>query len=108
VWHLFGKGLGFEVASEVSDSLLRLRLEGAYRPHIDILWSIRLDTRKRKAIAWLLGRDVADVTHVSVVGIEVEGTDPSTRTMAADVANLAALGAPLGLLMTARYSMMLT
>lgn len=93
-----GKALGFVVTREVSDSLLCLWLDEAYRPRIDLMWSLALDGRKRQALAWVLERKLADVTHLPVVGIEVEGTAPTTKTMAADVANLAALGVPLGLL----------
>lgn len=37
-----GRGLGLYADGEVSDSLLRVRLsdDAAYRPRIDILWSI--------------------------------------------------------------------
>jgi hypothetical protein len=93
-----GKALGFVVTREVSDSLLRLRLDGTYRPRIDLLWSLALDDQKRQALAWVLERELTDVTHLPVVGVEVEGTTPTTKTMGADVANLAALGVPLGLL----------
>lgn len=95
-----GRDLGFVVEREVGDSLLRLRWDTGYvyRPRIDLMWSIPLDDPKRKALAWALGRDISGITHLPVVGIEVEGSQPSTRTMASDVANLAALGAPLGLL----------
>jgi hypothetical protein len=93
-----GEALGFVVTREVSDSLLRLRLDQAYRPHIDLLWSVPLDAEMCQSIAWVLERELCDVTHLPVVGIEVEGTTPTTKTMGADVANLAALGVPLGLL----------
>lgn len=94
-----GESLGFTVTTEVSDSLLRLRLgEEAYRPHVDLLWSIPLATQERAAIAWALERDQVDVTHLPVVGIEVESTKPTTKTWVADATNLAALGVPLGLL----------
>jgi hypothetical protein len=95
-----GNALGFVVTREVDDSLLRLRLDldKAYRPRIDLLWSVPLDPPKCRAIAWALERKLEDVTHLPVVGIEVEGSDPTTKTMGADVANLAALGVPLGLL----------
>src|SRR5262245_46011157 len=94
-----GEVLGFVVTREVSDSLLRLRLDESYRPRIDLLWSVPLDAEKCKAVAWVLERELADVTHLPVVGIEVEGTTPTTKIMGADVANLAALGVPLGLLL---------
>jgi hypothetical protein len=41
-----GKGLGFVVTREVSDSLLRLWLDDTYRPRIDLLWSLALDDQK--------------------------------------------------------------
>jgi hypothetical protein len=94
-----GESLGFTVTTEVSDSLLRLRLgEEAYRPRVDLLWSIPLSKRAGAAIAWALERDQVDVTHLPVVGIEVEATKPTTKTWVADATNLAALGVPLGLL----------
>jgi hypothetical protein len=93
-----GEALGFTVSREVSGSLLGLRFEKGYQPRIDLMWSLPLDSRKRKAISWALGLDAAHVTHLPIVGIEIEGTTPTTKTMASDVANLAALGAPLGLL----------
>jgi hypothetical protein len=93
-----GKDLGFVVTREVSDSLLRLRLDDTYKPRIDLLWSLVLDDQKRQALAWVMERELTDVTHLPVVGVEVEGTTPTTKTMGADVANLAALGVPLGLL----------
>jgi hypothetical protein len=95
---LLGRNLGFAPTQEVADSILKLRLDRAYQPRIDLMWSLPLDEAKRKALAWALGRDTSDITHLPVVGIEVEGTTPTTKTMAADAANLAALGAPLGLL----------
>jgi len=93
-----GRALGFEARREVSDSLLRLRLDDAYQPRIDMLWSLPLDGPKREAIGWALGQQLHEGSHLPIVGIEVEGTTPSTKTMAADVANLAAAGVPLGLL----------
>jgi hypothetical protein len=93
-----GHALGFDVSREVSDSLLRLRLDKCYRPRIDLLWSLPLDTEKCKTLAWALDRKLNDGAHLPVVGIEVEGTTPSTKTMEADTTNLAALGMPLGLL----------
>jgi hypothetical protein len=91
-----GTKLGFTVEREVSNSLLALR--GGYAPRIDLMWSLPIDAPKRQAIAAVLGRDNGEITHLPVVGIEVEGTDPTTKTMMSDVANIRALGAPLGLL----------
>lgn len=96
-----GKLLGFRAEREVSTSLLSLRLDDAYHPRIDLLWSLPLSVEQRRAIAWALGVDDAAterIKHLPVVGLEIEGTQPSTKTLEADIANLAALGAPLGLL----------
>lgn len=35
-----------------------------------------------------------------LVGIEVEATDPTTKTLESDFANIAALGPPLGLIVS--------
>ena len=96
-----GKLLGFRAEQEVSTSLLSLRLYDAYHPRIDLLWSLPLSVAQRRAIAWALGVDDAAterIKHLPVVGLEIEGTQPTTKTLEADIANLAALGAPLGLL----------
>ena len=93
-----GKKLGFVVQEEVSTSLLSLRLLEAYSPRIDLMWSLPIDELKRKAIAEVTGENVANVTHLPIVGIEVEGTTPSTKIMMSDIANLRTLGTPLGLL----------
>lgn len=93
-----GKALGFETRREVADSLLALRLDSSYRPRIDLMWSLPLRQRQARAIGWALGADFKKITHLPVVGIEVEGSAPTTKTMEADVANLMALGVPLGLL----------
>lgn len=93
-----GKALGFETRREVADSLLSLRLDSSYRPRIDLMWSLPLRRRQAKAIAWALDAKAETITHLPVVGIEIEGSAPTTKTLEADVANLMTLGAPLGLL----------
>ncbi|MBI3272517.1 MAG: hypothetical protein HYZ53_26235 [Planctomycetes bacterium] len=93
-----GESLGLVTTREVSESLFRLRLDSVYQPRIDLLWSVALDRPKREALAWALGADTSGITHLPIVGVEVEGTQPTTKTMASDLANLTALGAQLGLL----------
>jgi hypothetical protein len=93
-----GEALGFVSSREVSKSVLSLRLNAAYRPHIDLMWSLPLNLEQRQAIGWAIGLSADELTHLPVVGMEVEGTTPTTKTLQADVANLLALGAPLGLL----------
>src|SRR3954470_23762375 len=93
-----GRLMGFSARREVSDSLLRVRLDDAYQPRVDLLWSLPLSEPQTRAIAWAIERETRDVTHLPVVGVELEGSMPSTKTLAANVANLTALGAPFGLL----------
>ncbi len=93
-----GRALQFQARREVSDSVLALRLDGAYAPRVDLLWSLDLSPKQAEAIAAVTGHDSGRLTHLPVVGIEVEGTTPTTKTIAADVANIAALGTKLGLL----------
>lgn len=95
-----GRTLGFSPEREVDNSLLRVRLEKekAYRPRIDLLWSLHLPRRQQLAISWAIGEYAHEVSHLPIVGIEVEGTTPTCKVMSADIANLCALGAPLGLL----------
>jgi len=93
-----GERLGFIATREVSNSVLSLRLDGAYIPRVDVLWSIPLTTAQAKAVAAVTGEPAERLQHLPIVGIEIEGTTPTTKTMAADVANIAALGTRLGLL----------
>lgn len=85
-----GRMLHFEARREVSDSVLALRLDQAYTPRVDLLWSIRLSSAQAQAIGSVAGYDPTHLQHLPIVGIEVEGTTPTTKTMAADVANIAA------------------
>ncbi|MDI3291882.1 hypothetical protein [Polyangium sp. 15x6] len=102
--HQLGLALGFDVRREVSDSVLALRLDGAYTPRVDLLWSVGLSDGQANAIGEVTGHEPERLLHLPVVGIEVEGTTPSTKTMAANVANIAALGTKLGLLIVSEES----
>ena len=93
-----GERMGFVAQREVHDSLLALRVGDAYQPRIDLMWSLPLSSAQRGAIAKVTGDSLDRVVHLPVVGIEVEGSGPTTKTLMADIANLRALGAPLGLL----------
>src|SRR5437868_2733602 len=90
-----GTVLGFEARREVANSVLALRLDGAYHPVVDLMWSRPLTTAQAAAIALVTGVRAPDLSHLPLVGIEVEGTTPSTKTMASDLANIAALGTRL-------------
>lgn len=93
-----GRKLGFEPTREVSGSVLSLRLDAAYLPRADVLWSLRLAESQARALAAVTGGNAEQLRDLPIVGIEIEGTTPTTKTMAADVANIAALGTRLGLL----------
>lgn len=93
-----GTALGFQPAREVSDSVLSLRLEEALRPRVDLMWSLPLTPAQSGLLGGVLDVAPKRVAHLPVVGIEVEGTGPSTKTLTADVINILALGTRLGLL----------
>jgi len=92
-----GPRLGLKSEREVSGSLLSLRLDRAYQPRVDLMWSLPLSSAQVGALSHVLGEPIS-VSSLPLVGIEVEGTTPSTKTLASDVANIAALGTRLGLL----------
>ena len=98
-----GRKLGFEPTREVGGSVLSLRLDDAYLPHADVMWSLRLTARQAGALAAVTGANADQLRDLPIVGIEIEGTTPTTKTMAADVANIAALGTRLGLLVVSEH-----
>lgn len=85
--------------TEVSKSVLSLRFAEArlHEPRVDILWSQRLKAIQSQTISGIIGVDENELLHLPVVGIEIEATDPTTKTLETDIANLASLGPPLGL-----------
>jgi hypothetical protein len=93
-----GRRLGFEVREEVSNSVLALRLDKAYQPRVDLMWSLDLRPAQSQALSKILDQDASGLINVPLVGIEIEGTAPTTKTLLADVANIAALGVRLGFL----------
>ena len=93
-----GRSLGFEPTREVSGTVLSLRLDDAYLPCADVLWSVRLTETQATALAKVTQASADSLRFLPIVGIEIEGTTPTTKTMQADVANIAALGTRLGLL----------
>jgi hypothetical protein len=96
-----GDKLGFIVEGEVSDSILRYRINEGYRPRIDIIWSLKLSRFQQKAIAWALGAEKLDTLLLPIVGIEIERSSPTTKTRQADLANLLSIGMPFGIIATA-------
>jgi hypothetical protein len=65
---------------------------------VDLLWSLELMRSQAAATAAVTGETAQALRHLPIGGIEVEGTSPTTQTMAADVANIGALGVRLGFL----------
>lgn len=93
-----GEGLGLKAFREVSPGVPR-----SYAPRTDLVWcSPELQSEAVGALDRLAER--AGVTSVlvkgrfPVVGFEVEGTDPTSKTMEADFANLQVMGYPIGAL----------
>ena len=97
-----GESMGFENQKEVSDTILALKYEGNkdYVPIVDLIWSMELKKKQAEAIAKIVGGEKEDFSTVPIVGIEVEATDPTTKVLESDFANIAALGAPLGLIVS--------
>jgi len=93
-----GQNLGFVASREVSNSVLSLQLDEAYQPRVDLMWSQELTQGQSSALGDLLRVKPEKLSHLPLVGIEVEGTAPSTKTLEADYANIAALGTKYGLL----------
>jgi len=96
-----GRALGFEPTTEVSGTVLSLRLDDAYVPRVDVLWSLCLTEPQAEALALVTEAPVERLRTLPVVGVEIEGTTPTTKGMAADVASIASLGTRLGLLVVA-------
>jgi hypothetical protein len=95
-----GLKLNFTVSGEVSDTLLRYRLNEGYRPRIDVIWSMKLSKSMLESIGWALGLDAVTASNLPIVGIEVERSNPTTKTRQADLANLLSVGMPLGIIAT--------
>lgn len=95
-----GESMGFEVQleHELEQSPAALRIEDSYEPRADLVWHLPLTQAQAKALAWAHGGPTRRYERLPIVGIEVEGSQPSTKLMSSDIANLAALGTPLGLL----------
>lgn len=93
-----GEALGFRATREVNNSVLSLRLDDALKPRSDLLWSRPLEERQTRALSSVLGAPTDKLQHLPIVGIEVEGSGPSTKTLTSDVINVLALGTRLGLL----------
>lgn len=97
-----GELIGFETHTEVSKSILAHRYEGGkqFLPRLDLIWSMELKNKQAAAISQLIGGEADAFSTLPLVGIEVEATDPTTKVLESDFANIAALGTPLGLIVS--------
>lgn len=93
-----GLMLGLVPSREVANSVLSLRLDDAYQPVVDLMWSLQLSAIQSQVLQEVTGAPAHRLNHLPLVGIEVENTTPTTKTMESDLANIAALGTRLGLL----------
>lgn len=92
-----GESMGFAAHEEYTSPFLPSGTECA--PRQDLAWCHRLGRATRSELSWALERDVP--AEFPVVGFEVEGTSPTTKTMQVDALSLAASGIPIGVLMVA-------
>jgi hypothetical protein len=65
------------------------------------MWSLSLSERQSQLLSPITGDDVERINHLPIVGIEVEGSGPSTKTLTSDAINILALGTRLGFLVVA-------
>lgn len=99
--HELGSQLGFSTAEEIDETFLSVTLDDSYTPRVDIVWyldlqQLGLDTER---LAEYFGYQADDqYRRFPFVAFEVEASDPTTKTMEADLANLQTIGAPFGIL----------
>lgn len=99
--HKLGRQLGFSTAEEIDETFLSVALEESYTPRVDVVWyldlqQLGLDT---KQLANYFGYEADDqFRRFPLVAFEIEASDPTTKTMEADLANLQTIGAPFGVL----------
>jgi hypothetical protein len=73
-----GQALGFSPTREVAGTVLSLRLDDAYLPRADVLWSLELTAEQAGALSKVTGAGSVPLRQLPVVGIEIEGTTPTT------------------------------
>lgn len=99
--HELGRQLGFSTAEEIDETFLSVTLDGSYSPRVDVVWyldlqQLGLDTER---LADYFGYEADDqYRRFPFVAFEIEASDPTTKTMEADLANLQTIGAPFGIL----------
>ena len=99
--HELGQQLGLSTAEEIDETFLSIALDDSYTPRVDVLWyldlrELGLDTER---LADYFGfEDDTQYRRFPLVAFEIEASDPTTKTMEADLANLQTIGAPFGIL----------
>lgn len=97
-----GVSLGLHVIEEAQDTFFLSRVENAYDPRIDLLWSLQLTESQysgaEKVRSWLGEKLPRASRYFPLVGFEIEATDPTTKTQVSNLANLKALRVPFGFL----------
>ncbi|XXT25166.1 hypothetical protein WME94_26895 [Sorangium sp. So ce429] len=88
-----GRRLGFDAATEVS-----FEVDTGYAPRLDVLWSSRLTPGQRAALRAVGAAPPLSREKLPVGAWEVEGSDASTKSMQADLANMRVFGAYLNFL----------
>lgn len=78
-------------------------MEQGYKPRVDLIWY--LDLREIGTDLGKIGRYLPlemeltkEVNHFPIVAFEIEATDTTSKTMQADIANLASMNTPFGFL----------
>jgi hypothetical protein len=100
--HELGRQLGFSTSEEIDETFLSVTLGESYTPRVDVIWyldlqQLGLDTEQ---LANYFGHEAGDqYRRFPFVAFEIEASDPTTKTMEADLANLQAIGAPFGVLL---------
>lgn len=99
--HELGQQLGLSTAEEIDETFLSIALDDSYTPRVDVVWyldlrELGLDTER---LADYFGFEADNQYHrFPLVAFEIEASDPTTKTMEADLANLQTIGAPFGIL----------
>lgn len=99
--HELGEQLGLSTAEEIDETFLSVALNESYSPRVDVVWYLNLqqlglDTGQ---LAEYFGEeDDAEYRRFPLVAFEIEASDPTTKTMEADIANLQSIGTPFGIL----------
>lgn len=100
--HALGHELGFETSEEINRTYLSVYLDQHYVPQVDVVWYLDLEDLgidTAQLASALEETDAEPFSKFPVVAFEIEASDPTTKTMETDMANLSAIGALFGVLL---------